>query len=117
MFIFFRFILFLSFYFTLGMSEPAKDILSKLLVRDPKNRLGSGDADAKELKDHAFFAEVDWVNLEAGNTPAPWTPAVVGSLDTSQFDQVCHFIFVFSSFLLSSLFLSLSLSRSIFLYI
>jgi len=70
------------------MSEAAKDILSKLLIRDPQARLGSGESDALELKSHPFFADVDWPRLEAGvGVQAPWTPAVVGSLDTSQFDQ------------------------------
>ena len=70
-----------------GMSESAKDILSKLLVRDPIKRLGSGEGDADELKQHPYFADIDWKNLEKGNVPAPWTPTVYGSLDTSQFDQ------------------------------
>jgi len=69
------------------MSPAAKDLLSKLLVRDPKSRLGSGERDAQELKEHPFFADVDWTNLALGRVPAPWTPTVAGSLDTSLFDQ------------------------------
>ena len=68
------------------MSDRAKDLLGKLLIRDPKQRLGSGDRDALELKEHPFFAEIDWDGLLKGAVPAPWLPAVVGSLDTSQFD-------------------------------
>ena len=70
-----------------GVSEASKDILSKLLVRDPKKRLGSGESDANELKQHIYFAGLDWKSLEKGNVPAPWAPSVYGSLDTSQFDQ------------------------------
>lgn len=69
------------------MSENAKSILSRLLVRDPKMRLGSCERDAAELKEHPFFSDVDWVGLLEGRIPAPWTPHVSGSLDTSQFDQ------------------------------
>jgi serine/threonine protein kinase len=69
------------------MSDSAKDILSKLLVRDPKDRLGSGDRDAAELKEHPFFVGIDWEELAAGRVIAPWAPTVAGSLDTSQFDQ------------------------------
>lgn len=69
------------------MTESAKDILRKLLRRDPKVRLGSGDRDALELKEHAFFHAFDWTHLADGTLPPPWVPAVVGSLDTSQFDQ------------------------------
>ena len=69
------------------MSENAKSLLSRLLVRDPKMRLGSCERDAAELKEHPFFNDVDWVGLLEGRIPAPWTPNVSGSLDTSQFDQ------------------------------
>ena len=42
------------------LSEDAKDIIKKLLDRNPKARLGAGDEDAKEIKKHPFFANVDW---------------------------------------------------------
>jgi hypothetical protein len=69
------------------MSETAKDLLSKFLIRDPKLRLGSGERDAIEVKEHTFFKDIDWDGLYHGRVVAPWTPAVVGSVDTSQFDQ------------------------------
>jgi protein-serine/threonine kinase len=69
------------------MSEAARDILAKLLNRDPKLRLCSSERDALELKEHPFFADIDWDALNTGNLTSPWVPAVVGSLDTSQFDQ------------------------------
>ena len=69
------------------VSEKAKDLLSHLLVRDPKQRLGSGDQDAEELKCHPFFRDVAWTDLYDGKVQPPWTPTFVGSLDTSQFDQ------------------------------
>jgi hypothetical protein len=54
-------------------------------------RLGSGDKDAGELKDHVFFASatppMDWEGLLNGRIAPPWRPTVVGSIDTSQFDQ------------------------------
>lgn len=67
--------------------QNAKDLLSHLLVRDPKARLGSGEADANEVKAHPFFAGIDWAELATGKMPSPWVPTVAGSLDTSQFDQ------------------------------
>ena len=69
------------------MSETAKDLLSKLLVRDPDNRLGSGERDAQAVKEHPFFHDVDWVGLVQGRVMPPWSPTVAGSLDTSQFDE------------------------------
>eukprot|EP00595_Chromulina_sp_UTEXLB2642_P003757 CAMPEP_0196765640 /NCGR_PEP_ID=MMETSP1095-20130614/10249_1 /TAXON_ID=96789 ORGANISM="Chromulina nebulosa, Strain UTEXLB2642" /NCGR_SAMPLE_ID=MMETSP1095 /ASSEMBLY_ACC=CAM_ASM_000446 /LENGTH=291 /DNA_ID=CAMNT_0042124017 /DNA_START=1202 /DNA_END=2077 /DNA_ORIENTATION=- len=69
------------------MNDIAKDILTKFLTRDPKLRLGSGPRDALDVKEHPFFADMDWDGLYHGRIPAPWKPAVVGSLDTSQFDN------------------------------
>ena len=36
-------------------SQNARSLLSQLLQRDPKERLGSGDGDAWEVKEHIFF--------------------------------------------------------------
>mmetsp|Transcript_23298 Transcript_23298/g.39481 ORF Transcript_23298/g.39481 Transcript_23298/m.39481 type:complete len:591 (-) Transcript_23298:283-2055(-) len=68
------------------ISEVAKDVLGKLLVRDPKCRLGSGERDADDIKAHPFFQDIDWARLATGTLSPPWTPAVTGSLDTSLFD-------------------------------
>lgn len=65
----------------------AKDLLSRLLVRDPKNRLGSGERDAEEIKTHPFFHDVNWDALATGKMTPPWVPTIAGSLDTSQFDE------------------------------
>lgn len=67
--------------------QNAKDLLCRLLVRDPKARLGSGEQDANEVKAHSFFREIDWAQLATGKMPSPWIPTVAGSLDTSQFDN------------------------------
>ena len=69
------------------MSEDSKDLLAKLLVRDPDQRLGSGDRDAMAVKEHPFFRDVDWDALIAGRCTPPWSPDKVGSLDTSHFDE------------------------------
>mmetsp|Transcript_26895 Transcript_26895/g.39844 ORF Transcript_26895/g.39844 Transcript_26895/m.39844 type:complete len:570 (+) Transcript_26895:148-1857(+) len=69
------------------LSEAAKDLLRHLLVRDPKKRLGSGEADAGEIKAHGFFYGLDWDRLYSGNISPPWQPKFSGSLDTSLFDQ------------------------------
>lgn len=69
------------------LSENAKDLLRKLLIRDPKQRLGSGERDAAEIKEHPFFADINWVMLASGTMTPPWVPNVAGSVDTSQFDQ------------------------------
>jgi serine/threonine protein kinase len=45
------------------ISDHAKDLLSKLLVRDPKERLGSGEQDAEAIKAHPFFCDIDWTQV------------------------------------------------------
>jgi serine/threonine protein kinase len=37
------------------LGEDAIDLCTKLLVKDPKNRLGSGESDALEIKNHPWF--------------------------------------------------------------
>jgi serine/threonine protein kinase len=69
------------------MTPDARDILSKLLIRDPKDRLGSGERDAEELKEHPFFHDIDWTAMATGNVTPPWAPSVSTSVDTSQFDE------------------------------
>jgi hypothetical protein len=58
-----------------------------MLVRDPKGRLGSGERDAAEIKEHTFFYDMNWIDLYEGRITPPWIPTVCGSLDTSQFDK------------------------------
>lgn len=37
------------------MSALAKDLIQRLLMKDPKKRLGCGPRDADEIKEHLFF--------------------------------------------------------------
>jgi serine/threonine protein kinase len=69
------------------LSADAKDLLAKLLERDPTRRLGTGEADAGEIKNHPFFKEIQWDALALGQVAPPWRPTFSGALDTSQFDR------------------------------
>jgi len=69
------------------VSADAKSLLKALLLREPASRLGSGPTDALEVKRHAFFKPLDFDALLDLTIAPPWTPDVVGSLDTSQFDR------------------------------
>lgn len=57
-----------------------------MLVRDPEQRLGSGELDAEEIKTHEFFKDMNWVELAHARLSPPWQPEVAGSLDVSHFD-------------------------------
>jgi serine/threonine protein kinase len=37
------------------LSAEVADFITKLLVKDPRKRLGGGEEDAEELKRHSFF--------------------------------------------------------------
>ena len=53
--------------------EEAKDLISKILVKDPSKRLGAGppgsDNDISHLKSHPFFKGISWNNLYKLNVP------------------------------------------------
>jgi serine/threonine protein kinase len=70
-----------------NMSKSAKKLLQGLLTKDPNRRLGSGLSDSKEIQSQDFFSDLDWDKLMRGEIPPPWKPAIVSSLDTSQFDK------------------------------
>lgn len=63
------------------MSPAAADLCAHLLNRDPAQRYGSQGVEA--IKQHAFFAGLDWGALDRKELPPPWTPAVAGAEDTS----------------------------------
>jgi len=61
----------------------AQDLILKLLVRDPVNRLGFNGA--AEVKSHAYFEGLNWVNLLMEK--AYWVPSFENDEDTSFFDS------------------------------
>jgi serum/glucocorticoid-regulated kinase 2 len=58
-----------------GASEAATDILTKLLNKNPEARLGAKSPD--EIKNHAFFEEIDWQRLLQKKYIPPFKPNVV----------------------------------------
>ncbi|PWN29472.1 putative Serine/threonine-protein kinase gad8 [Jaminaea rosea] len=69
------------------ISPDARSLLTLLLNRDPKQRLGSGVGGAQDIKRHPFFAKhVDWRKLLAKKVQPPFKPAVASAIDTSNFD-------------------------------
>eukprot|EP00191_Tetraselmis_sp_GSL018_P002817 CAMPEP_0177614176 /NCGR_PEP_ID=MMETSP0419_2-20121207/22512_1 /TAXON_ID=582737 /ORGANISM="Tetraselmis sp., Strain GSL018" /LENGTH=708 /DNA_ID=CAMNT_0019111209 /DNA_START=131 /DNA_END=2257 /DNA_ORIENTATION=- len=56
------------------MSEAAKDLILRLLVRKPAKRLGMLSGRAQDIKEHKWFEGLDWDALEARKMPAPRIP-------------------------------------------
>ncbi|GMM40157.1 serine/threonine protein kinase [Hanseniaspora uvarum] len=68
-----------------GFDEDAKDLLIKLLNRDPAKRLGANGS--SEIKKHPFFSQLSWKRLVLKGYIPPYKPSVEGNLDTSNFDS------------------------------
>lgn len=50
-----------------GFDENAKDLINQLLQKDPENRIGA--LDIEDLKQHPFFASINWENIRHINPP------------------------------------------------
>lgn len=92
-----------------SLSVESKSLLSKLLVKNPLERLGGGPDDAKEIMVHPFFINVRWqdlidrkvsltilllilltkslMSLNLVQVPPPFKPQVTSDTDTRYFDQ------------------------------
>jgi len=57
--------------FPRGLSQVAKDIIRKLLNRDPTKRLGVGPGGAEEIKVEPFFDGLDWDSLLSKSEKGP----------------------------------------------
>ncbi|KAI5737364.1 hypothetical protein M8J76_012789 [Diaphorina citri] len=69
------------------LSPDVADFISRLLVKDPRRRLGGGELDAEELKRHPFFNVIDWDDLATKRIPAPFVPKISNELDVSNFSD------------------------------
>ncbi|OCT46973.1 Ribosomal protein S6 kinase beta-1 [Cladophialophora carrionii] len=58
------------------LSPDAKDLLTRLLRKEPKKRLGVGPNDINIIKKHRFFRKIDWKKLEAKELEPPIKPLV-----------------------------------------
>jgi len=67
------------------VSENARDLIKKLLERDPKKRLGVGGAN--EIKSHPFFSSIDWEKLVKREITPPFIPTISGELGINNFDK------------------------------
>lgn len=46
-----------------NISDSAKDLIKKLLIKNPKQRLGTLN-DAEEILSHEWYADIDWKAIE-----------------------------------------------------
>jgi serine/threonine protein kinase len=73
------------------LSPSAKDLIRKILVRDPNMRLGCLARADLDLRDHPWFGQhMDWSQLYRKEIPAPWVPPVRDPFDGSNFGRWEH---------------------------
>ncbi|KZF25431.1 kinase-like protein [Xylona heveae TC161] len=65
--------------------ESAKNLLTKLLDRNPATRMGANGA--AEIKAHQFFHSIDWRKLLQRKYEPNFKPNVTDALDTANFDR------------------------------
>ena len=69
------------------ISEDAKNIISKLLEKDPNNRLGKNGI--KEIQKHPFFYSINFEDLKKKKIKAPFKPEIITDISdlTKNFDE------------------------------
>ncbi|KAJ6599300.1 putative serine/threonine protein kinase [Mycena vulgaris] len=70
-----------------AINEDGKQFVKGLLNRNPKHRLGAV-RDAEELKEHPFFASIDWDALARKQVTPPFKPVVESDESTANFDEI-----------------------------
>ncbi|XP_067895147.1 RAC-alpha serine/threonine-protein kinase isoform X4 [Heterodontus francisci] len=83
----FELILMEEIRFPRTLSPEAKSLLSGLLKKDPKQRLGGGYDDAKEIMQDKFFAGIEWQDVYQKKLTPPFKPQVTSEMDTRYFDE------------------------------
>ena len=66
------------------LTPDVKDFILRLLIKDPRKRLGGGPLDAEEVKRHKFFTSINWDDLLKRNIPAPFIPRISSTTDVSK---------------------------------
>ena len=70
-----------------NMNPLLVDSISQLLAVNPKKRIGYGDSDAKKIKEHQYFSDVDWNKYLNKEIEPPFVPKLDGDMDLRYFDK------------------------------
>lgn len=68
------------------LSVKARDVLTQLLQKDPRKRLGGSERDGRDVTEHPFFSSIDFKLLYDRKIPAPFVPKISSDADVSNFD-------------------------------
>jgi protein-serine/threonine kinase len=70
------------------VSEEAQDLIKKLLVINPKKRLGYGDNGANKIKLHPYFKNINWDDAWKKKLNPPFIPQIKDDEDLRYFDTL-----------------------------
>ena len=70
------------------LSPVAKDLFTKILLKDPEKRLGGGIRGAAEIKEHEWFKDVQWDDYVNTRIEPPYIPELDSPEDLKHFDAV-----------------------------
>ena len=73
--------------FPVGFDAIARDLIERLLEKDPAKRLGALAGGAEDIKRHPWFRDVKWDLLIQMRIRAPYRPKIAHEGDTSNFDE------------------------------
>ena len=73
--------------FPKNMTIEEIDLISKLLAVDPKQRIGNGSNDAKDIKAQPYFKGVDWDKYYRQEIKPPFIPKLKNETDLKYFDK------------------------------
>lgn len=69
------------------LSAPARDLLKRLLDKNPATRLGSSEKDALEIREHQWFENINWDALTAKQVTPPYRPILEVPNDLKHFPK------------------------------
>ena len=69
------------------ISEEACSLIKGLLQIETNKRLGYGENDSNDVKNHSFFKDVNWNYVYEKKIKPPFKPTLKNELDLSYFDK------------------------------
>ena len=81
---------FCSLKYPYSISPQVKSLLEGLFQKNPEKRLGFGADDAKPIKEHPWFSNVNWSALINKEIKPPFVPLIKSEMDITHFDPVTY---------------------------
>jgi protein kinase A len=72
--------------FTKIFDANCKNLIKNLVIVDSSKRFGHLVGGVADIKNHAWFAELDWKKLLDCKIGSPYIPPIMGNSDASNFD-------------------------------